>query len=226
MNDQSPQSPLPPPLVMMQLLFGKQLTYSLVRRGAPRRRRPHDRQAAAGRGDCRQSGSARALALPRDADARGLRRLQGGAAAPLCADAGRRLAQDRRAGFAQIHGDDVRRGILDPRLRAYRRMSAQRRRRRDRGLRQADLGGAGRAPGAMRDLSAGDDQLHLGRGGRDRRGLRLFRHRAPRRCRRRSRPAARRDPARQRPTCRACYSIVPRWWSMCRSSSSPAAKDA
>ena len=28
MNDQSPQSPLPPPLVMMQLLFGKQLTYS------------------------------------------------------------------------------------------------------------------------------------------------------------------------------------------------------
>ena len=29
MNDQSPQSPLPPPLVMMQLLFGKQLTYSL-----------------------------------------------------------------------------------------------------------------------------------------------------------------------------------------------------
>ena len=29
MNDQSPQSPLPPPLVMMQLLFGNQLTYSL-----------------------------------------------------------------------------------------------------------------------------------------------------------------------------------------------------
>ena len=29
MNDQSPQSPLAPPLVMMQLLFGKQLTYSL-----------------------------------------------------------------------------------------------------------------------------------------------------------------------------------------------------
>ena len=29
MNDQSPQSPLAPPLVMMQLLFGKQLAYSL-----------------------------------------------------------------------------------------------------------------------------------------------------------------------------------------------------
>ena len=46
---------------------------------------------------------------------------------------------------------------FDPRLRAYRRLSAQRRRWRDRGVWQADLGGAGRAPRAVRDLSAGDD---------------------------------------------------------------------
>ena len=31
---------------------------------------------------------------------------------------------------------------------------------------------------------------------------------------------------RANPTCRACCSIVPRWWRMCRSSNSPAAKDA
>ena len=101
---------------MMQLLFGKQLTYSLsgVARlgvadhmdGTPM---PVEEIAA--------KASAHAPSLYRV-----MRMLAGfgvfreGPSAPFRADPDRRAAQDRRAGLVARHGDDVRRGILHPRL--------------------------------------------------------------------------------------------------------------
>ena len=82
MTDRPTQAP-PPPLAMMQLLFGKQLTYSLsgvARLGVADHMdgtaKPVEHIAVELR-------RARALALSRDADARLLRRVQGGPAAAI-----------------------------------------------------------------------------------------------------------------------------------------------
>ncbi len=193
MTDRSAQSKLPPPMAMMQLLFGKQLTYSL-------------------------SGVARlGVADHMDGTARPVEEIAAkcGAHAPSLYRVMRMLA-----GFGVFEEGPSRHFALTPvgellktdapgslrylammfgeefSTRAYEHftdMLAHRRRRRERSLWQADLGGAGRAARAMRDLPARDDQLHLGRRRCHRRGLRFFRDQAPRRCRRRSWPAARRD---------------------------------
>ena len=116
MTDRPAQAPLPPPLVMMQLLFGKQLTYSLsgvARLGVA----DHMDGTAKPVEDIAARCGAHAPSLYRVMRMlAGLRRVQGGAAAPFRSDARRRAAQDRRAGLSALHGDDVRRGVLHARL--------------------------------------------------------------------------------------------------------------
>ena len=116
MTDRPAQATLPPPLAMMQLLFGKQLTYSLsgvARLGVADHMdgtaKPVEQIAAA----C----GAHAPSLYRV-----MRMLASfgvfneGPPRHFAADPGGRAAQDRRARLAPPYGDDVRRGILDPRL--------------------------------------------------------------------------------------------------------------
>ena len=108
MTNTPAQEAIPPQRVMSQLLFGKQLTASLsalarlgvadhmgARRSPPmtlrRRRRP------------------RPVALPRDAHAGELRRVQRGAGKENSCDAARRAAQDRCPRLNAVHGGDARR---------------------------------------------------------------------------------------------------------------------
>jgi hypothetical protein len=93
MTDRQPQTPLQPPMAMMQLLFGKQLTYSL------------SDVARLGVGD--QDGAAKpveAIAVKCGADAPSLYRVM------------RMLASFGVFKEGPLYGDDVRRGIL---TRAY-----------------------------------------------------------------------------------------------------------
>ncbi len=197
MTDQPPQSPLPPPLVMMQLLFGKQLTYSLsgvARLGVADHMngKPQPVEAIAAKAGAHAPSLYRVMRMLASFGVFKEGPQRHFALTPV----GDLLKTDVPGSLrymAMMFGEEFS-------TRAYEHIAECLRSGGD-GVTEAygkhDLGGAGRAPRAMRDLSAGDDQLHLGRGGRDRRGLRFFRHRAPRRCRRRARPAARRDPARQ-----------------------------
>ena len=101
---------------MMQLLFGKQLTYSLsgvARLGVA----DHMNGTAKPVEDIAARCGAHAPSLYRV-----MRMLAGfgvfkeGPPRHFALTPGRRVAQDRRARLAALHGDDVRRGILDPRL--------------------------------------------------------------------------------------------------------------
>ena len=194
MSDRTAQTELPPPMVFMQLLFGKQLTYSLsgvARLGVA------DHMDKTGR-------AVEELAAKVGAHAPSLYRVMRMLASLgvfkespprhfALTPVGELLKTDA-PGLAPLHGDDVRRGILDARLRTFHRMSAHRRRRRERSLRQGHLAGPGRAPRAMRGLPERDDRQLVWLGSRHRRGLRFRRHRADRRCRRRPRAVARLDP--------------------------------
>ncbi len=106
----------PPPLAMMRLLFGKQVSYALSglarlgiadhMEGTPR---PVEEIAA--------KAKAHAPSLYRVMRMlAGFGVFQRGSAAPIRADADGRAAEERCAGLDALHRNDVRRGVLNPRL--------------------------------------------------------------------------------------------------------------
>ena len=218
MADRPAQAPLPPPLAMMQLLFGKQLTYSLsgvARLGVADHM---DGTAKPVERNRRQRRRARALALSRDAHARepSACSRKGPPRHFALTPVGALLktgAPGSLRYMAMMFGEEFS-------TRAYEHIADCLRSGGD-GVSEAygkhDLGGAGRAPRAMRDLPARDDQFHLGRGAT--RSSRLTISPASSVSPMSAAATACCSPRSCAPTrsCRACCSTGRRWSRMCRS---------